>query len=77
MIEKEIFEIFCRRLVVCEAIGVFKDAAANHKAVDIRILIFELLSHLAIFDVAVDDEFGLGGDSISQLDDFGDKLVMR
>ena len=50
-------------LVVGEAVGVFENAATNHKTVD-AVFLTEFGSLCGGFDVAVDEELGFGGDGV-------------
>ena len=64
-------------VVVGKAIGVAKDAAADHEAVYLWELLVEGEGVGAVFDVAINDELGGGRLVGSQIENFGDELVVR
>ena len=53
--------------MVGEAIGVLKNATSDHETVDFGIFFVEFERMGAVHDIAVDDEFGLRGDFIAEL----------
>ncbi len=57
--------------MVGEAVGVSKNAAANHKAVYFGVFFVQFYGMGVIFDVAIDNKFGFGADFIAKFDDFG------
>ena len=63
-------------MVIGEADGVFENAATNHEAVN-AVFLAEFGSLRGGFDVAVDEEFGFGGEFVAEFDDFGDEVVVR
>ena len=48
-------------VVFREEVRVVEDGAAEHEAVELRIFFIEVETHLAGFQVAVDEEFRFGG----------------
>ena len=62
--------------MVGEAVGVSKNAAANHKTIDFRILGVEFKGVSAVSDVAINDEFSIGGDLVTEFDDVGYKFIV-
>ena len=62
--------------MVGEAVGVLKDAAANHKAVNFGVFFMKFEGVGAIFDVAIDDEFGCWRDLVAKRDDIWDEFIM-
>ena len=58
--------------MIGEAVRVGKDATTNHETIDFGILIVELKGMSAVFDIAVDNEFGLGANIITEFDDVRD-----
>ena len=62
--------------MVGEAVGVLEDAAANHEAIDFGVFIMELKGVGFVFDVAVDDEFGVGGYLVAEVDNIRDEFIV-
>ena len=62
--------------MVGEAIRVGEDAAADHKAVDFKILLMKFERMSAVTDVAVDDEFGFRRDLVAEFDDIRYEFIM-
>ncbi len=73
---QKLHEFFAGGGVVGEAVGVGEDAAANHETVDFGVLFMECEGVGAVFDVAVDDELGIGTDFVAEFDDIGDEFVV-
>ena len=62
--------------MVGETVWILEDAAADHKAIDFRILSMKFQSVGFIFDVAVDDEFGFGTNLVAKSNNVRDELVV-
>ena len=62
--------------MVGEAVGVGKDAATDHEAVDCRVLLMKFKCVSAIADVAIDDQFGIWTGLVAKGDDIGYEFVM-
>ena len=74
---EERYELVFRRRVVREAIWIFEDAAAYHETVDLWIFFVEGEGGGAVFDVAVDNEFGVRRDFGTESYKVGNEFIMR
>lgn len=64
-------------VVLRKAVRILKDTTANHKAIELGIFFVELERDGAVFDVAVDEELGLGGVLGAELENLRDEFVVR
>ncbi len=62
--------------MVGEAVGIFEDSATDHEAVCLGVFFVEGEGGGFGFDVAVDDEFGLGADLFTKFENIWDEFVV-
>ena len=62
--------------MISEAVGILKNAAANHETINLRIRLAELRNLALVLNVTVDDKFCGGRDASAELNNLWDELIV-